>query len=61
MDVESFNSRIGDECLNINSFWSLAQPAWSSATGNTTTTTTAGIQPWTTNRAPAAPATCTHQ
>jgi putative transposase len=24
-DVESFNSRIRDECLNINSFWSLAQ------------------------------------
>ena len=23
--VESFNSRIGDECLNINSFWSLTQ------------------------------------
>ena len=22
--VESFNSRIRDECLNINSFWSLA-------------------------------------
>ena len=23
--VESFNSRIRDECLNINVFWSLAQ------------------------------------
>ena len=23
--VESFNSRIRDECLNINSLWSLAQ------------------------------------
>lgn len=23
--VESFNSRIRDDCLNINSFWSLAQ------------------------------------
>jgi transposase InsO family protein len=23
--VESFNSRVRDECLNINSFWSLAQ------------------------------------
>lgn len=23
-DVESFNARIRDECLNINSFWSLA-------------------------------------
>ena len=23
--IESFNSRIRDECLNINSFWSLAQ------------------------------------
>lgn len=24
--VESFKSRIRDECLNINSFWSLTQP-----------------------------------
>ena len=24
-DVESFNSRVRDECLNINSFWPLAQ------------------------------------
>jgi len=23
--VESFNSRVRDECLNINGFWSLAQ------------------------------------
>ena len=23
--LKSFNSRIRDECLNINSFWSLAQ------------------------------------
>jgi transposase InsO family protein len=23
--VESFNARIRDECLNVNSFWSLAQ------------------------------------
>jgi putative transposase len=23
--VESFNSRVRDECLNINSFWSLTQ------------------------------------
>ncbi|MDQ3166314.1 MAG: integrase core domain-containing protein, partial [Actinomycetota bacterium] len=23
--IESFNSRVRDECLNINSFWSLAQ------------------------------------
>ena len=23
--VESFNSRVRDECLNINRFWSLAQ------------------------------------
>jgi putative transposase len=23
--VESFNSRVRDECLNINMFWSLAQ------------------------------------
>ena len=34
--IESFNSRIRDECLNINSFWiSLPKPGWSSATGNT--------------------------
>jgi putative transposase len=26
-EVESFNRRIRDECLNSNSFWSLAQPA----------------------------------
>jgi Integrase core domain len=43
--VESFNSRIRDECLNINSFWSLARPGWSSATGSTTTTTTDAIPP----------------
>jgi hypothetical protein len=24
-NIESFNSRIRDECLNVNSFWSLAQ------------------------------------
>jgi putative transposase len=24
--VESFNSRLRDECLNINIFWSLARP-----------------------------------
>ena len=23
--IESFNSRVRDECLNINMFWSLAQ------------------------------------
>ena len=23
--IESFNSRVRDECLNINSFWSLTQ------------------------------------
>jgi putative transposase len=34
--LESFNSRVRDECLNINAFWSL-----SSATGSTTTTATA--------------------
>ena len=26
--IESFNSRVRDECLNINMFWSLAQRAW---------------------------------
>ena len=50
--VESFNSRIRDECLNINSFWSLAQARSSSATGNTTTTTTADTHRWATNPQP---------
>lgn len=27
--VESFNSRIRDECLNVNSFWSLRCPTGS--------------------------------
>jgi transposase InsO family protein len=51
--VESFNSRIRDECVNVNSFWSLAPARVSSATGHTTTTTTAGIRPWATSRRPA--------
>jgi putative transposase len=51
--VESFNSRVRDECLNINSFWSLDQARVVSATGNTTTTTTAGTRRWATNRRPA--------
>jgi Integrase core domain len=37
-DVESFNSRTRDECLNINIFWSAS---WS-ATGRRTTTTAGG-------------------
>ena len=53
--VESFNSRVRDECLNINSFWSLPRPAWSSATGNTTTTIAGGTPPWVTNPQPATP------
>lgn len=52
--VESFNSRIFYERLNINSFWSLAQARVSSATGNTTTTTAADTPRWETNP-------CTHQ
>ncbi|RFZ61749.1 hypothetical protein DE4576_05435 [Mycobacterium marinum] len=50
--VESFNSRIRDECLNINNFWSLPQAGWSSATGNTTTSDTAAAQPWDTKPPP---------
>lgn len=26
--IESFNSRVRDECLNINMFWSLVQGRW---------------------------------
>ena len=52
--VESFNSRIRDECLNINSFWSLAQARVVIGTGNTTTTT-AGTHRWATNPRPATP------
>ena len=25
-DIESFNSRVRDECLNINTFWALTHP-----------------------------------
>jgi putative transposase len=25
---ESFNSRVRDECLNVNMFWSLGRHAW---------------------------------
>jgi hypothetical protein len=47
------NSRIRDECLNINVFWSLTQARVSSTSGNTTTTATAAIPAWATNRRPA--------
>jgi putative transposase len=26
--IESFNSRVRDECLNINMFWSLLRRGW---------------------------------
>jgi hypothetical protein len=26
--IEAFNSRVRDECLSINMFWSLAQGGW---------------------------------
>lgn len=26
--IESFNSRVRDECLNMNVFWFVAQAAW---------------------------------
>ena len=51
--VESFNGRLRDECLNINScsgHW--PTPASSSATGNTSTTTTADTLPWATEPRP---------
>ena len=41
--VESFDSRIRDECLNIDSFWSLARVIISDWN---TTTTAAAIAPW---------------
>ena len=49
--VESFNSRIRDECLNINSFWSLAQARvvigdWKHDYNHHR----AAIPPWATNR-----------
>jgi hypothetical protein len=53
--VESFNSRIRDECLNINSFWSLAQARVVINDCKHDYNHTAGIQPWTTNRPPATP------
>jgi transposase InsO family protein len=57
--LESFNSRLRDECLNINLFWSLAQARVVIPTGRTTTTTAAGTVPWATSRQrstlPAAP------
>jgi transposase InsO family protein len=43
--VESFNSRVRDECLNINVFWSLAQPGSSSAIGSANTIGTGPIRP----------------
>jgi putative transposase len=59
--IESFNSRIRDECLNINGFWSLAQARvaisdWNTITTITAGTTSLGYQP------PARyAASCTHQ
>jgi putative transposase len=59
--VESFNSRIRDECLNINSFWSLAQACvvigdWKHEYNHHRRHSSLGYQP------PARyAATCTHQ
>ena len=59
--VESFNSRIRDECLNINSFWSLAQARvvisdWQHEYNHHRRHSSLGYQP------PARyAATCTHQ
>jgi len=59
--VESFNSRVRDECLNINSFWSLAQARvvisdWKHEYNHHRRHSSLGYQP------PARyAATCTHQ
>jgi transposase InsO family protein len=42
--VESFNSRIRDECLNINSFCAWPKPVSLSAIGRRSTTRTGGIR-----------------
>jgi hypothetical protein len=52
-DLGSFNSRIRDECLNINSFWSPGQARVVIGDWKMTTTTTVAIPPWATNPRPA--------
>jgi putative transposase len=56
--VESFNSRIRDECLNINSFWSLAQAGvvisdWKHDYNHHRRHSSLGYQPRPTTRPPA--------
>jgi Integrase core domain len=55
--IESFNSRVRDECLTINIFWSLRTPASSSEIGSINITTTDPAPPSTTSRRPATPPT----
>jgi len=59
---ESFNSRIRDECLNIDSFWSLTQARFViSDWKHDYNPPPAAIPPWATYRQPAYAATCTCQ
>lgn len=51
--VESFNSRVRDECLNINSFWSLAQARVIISDWKHEYNHHRGIRRWATNRQPA--------
>ncbi len=44
--IESFNGRLRDECLNINSFWSLTQARVVITDWKPTTTSGGGIRPW---------------
>jgi len=48
--VESFNSRVRDECLNMNPSTTFMKLARSSPTGRRTTTSTTGTQNWDTSR-----------
>jgi hypothetical protein len=59
--VESFNSRIRDECLNTNSFWSLAHARVVISDWNTTTTTTADNSALCYQSPARYAATCNHQ
>jgi transposase InsO family protein len=43
--IESFNGRLRDECLNINSFWSLAHARAVISGWKPSTTSTAATQP----------------
>ena len=46
--IESFNSRLREECVNINLFWSLTHARVTPPTGRRSTTTTGHTHPWAT-------------